>query len=311
MNSGKKAAPRTIGLKLVSIAMAVLLWLYVVNQGKLTARGNVAETELEYRHLAEGLSVEGPDTVSVKLWGVFQETGDIIAWVDLSGLTEGTYQLPVNVKPVKGAMFTSVKPNKVEVMLEKTKEYMFPVKCEISRNPSEGYELLDIVTTPDRCTITGERSAVERVAAVVCPVDLGDIRDTSSFTAKLLARDANGSLISENIKIIPDTAVVYAAVVPEKEFKKVPVIPATRGDPEEGYSLVQVSVYPETVSILGNSIRLASVEQLSTEEIDITAKKYPFSLEVNVVQPEGLKVYPSRVVVDVDIRQTSENEVEQ
>jgi len=311
MNSGKKAAQRTIGLKLVSIAMAVLLWLYVVNQGKLTARGNVAETELEYRHLAEGLSVEGPDTVSVKLWGVFQETGDIVAWVDLSGLTEGTYQLPVNVKPVKGAMFTSVKPDKVEVVLKKMEEHVVPVSCEISQSPPEGYELLDIVTVPDKCVVTGEESAVKKVAAVVCLVDLGNFKDISSFRAGLLARDTGGSLVSGEIRIIPDTVLVYAAVMPETGVKKVSVVPAVSGEPEEGYRLVKVSVYPETVNILGNDAELAALNKLNTKEIDITARRHPFSLEVDIVQPEGIKVYPSRVVVEVDIQQISENGVEQ
>lgn len=51
--------PRNTGLKIISVVLAILLWLYVMNQGQLSTRQSVLEVDLDYIHLAEGLTVEG------------------------------------------------------------------------------------------------------------------------------------------------------------------------------------------------------------------------------------------------------------
>ena len=63
-----------VGLKVISVVLAVLLWIYVGNQGGASPRQDTIEVDLQYLHLSEGLSIEkAPKTINVKLWGAYSE----------------------------------------------------------------------------------------------------------------------------------------------------------------------------------------------------------------------------------------------
>ncbi|MDD3853802.1 MAG: hypothetical protein PHD40_09165, partial [Syntrophomonadaceae bacterium] len=67
------------GLKLLSVLLSILLWFFVIGQGELSLKQNQVEVELNYKNLAGNLSIEGPRTVTVKVWGLFRETQQITA----------------------------------------------------------------------------------------------------------------------------------------------------------------------------------------------------------------------------------------
>ncbi|NLB89318.1 MAG: hypothetical protein GX790_08880, partial [Syntrophomonadaceae bacterium] len=214
---------RTTGLKIISVIMAVLLWFYVINQGDLTPRQNIVTTNLRYINLEEGLSIVIPETVEVKLWGLYQEPEEIIAYVDVNNLDIGTYQLPVIVEPVKGALFTTVQPDEVEVTIKAESEKYIPIFHVITRNPRVGYELLDVMKNPENCLIKGEESLVNKVSKVICEVDLEDITGIESVTVPLKAVDSLGHPITKGIRLVPEKINLYVVVNQAMVTKQVPV----------------------------------------------------------------------------------------
>ena len=168
VNSVLKDPKKRTGLKLISLIIAILLWLYVVSQGATTTPQELIKTPLKYHNLGEGLTVSGPDTVSLRIWGSLKRNSDTVAYVDLSGLGEGVYELPVNVKVVKGALFATVEPDKVEVVLKEVQEKELAIKYELFKPPSPAYEVLDIVITPEKCLLQGEEDAIKKVKTVKC-----------------------------------------------------------------------------------------------------------------------------------------------
>jgi hypothetical protein len=115
------------GFKIISVILSLLLWFYVVNEGSYGAGQNILSVDLIYENVPEGIQVEGPRQVQVKLWGVFQENQDIKPYVDLEGKKPGVYTLPVRLGAVIGALFTSVEPKNVNVTLLATQETIVPV----------------------------------------------------------------------------------------------------------------------------------------------------------------------------------------
>ena len=81
------------GFKIISVILSLLLWFYVVNEGSYGAGQNILSVDLIYENVPEGIQVEGPRQVQVKLWGVFQENQDIKPYVDLEGKKPGVYTL--------------------------------------------------------------------------------------------------------------------------------------------------------------------------------------------------------------------------
>jgi YbbR domain-containing protein len=299
---------RTPGLKIISVLLAILLWMYVVSEGGITTRRNYTEVTLQYYNLPSGLTVSGPSNVSVRLWGSFKQTGQVTAYVDLASLSQGEYELPVKVKPVNGAMFTSVKPNKVKVQLHRLKENIVPIDYEISQNPPAGYKLVEIVIDPAKCLIKGDQNAVNQVVKIIAPVELGQVKDISSFKVKVVARDARGENIPD-VTLVPNSVSVYAVVEQQRESGKIAVKPQFSGKVAEGYEVTGYKVDPDTVSVLGQREVLAELSSIDSNRVDLTDKKESFSQIINLVVPPGTSVYPTQATVTVDIAKLPENEV--
>lgn len=298
-----------LGLKLVSVILAVLLWIYIGNQGGSSNRQSTLKADLEYLNLGEGLSIkQAPSQVSVKLWGTRKGSEKATAFVDLSGMEEGTHLVPVELEPIAGAMFTRVEPREVEVVLSKLQQREFRIEYQITANPPVGYELLDMVTTSDHCIITGEEDVLSRVSQIICPVDLSTTTEVSSLRFRLQARDTKGNVINRGVTIIPETVVVHAAVSEKLISKALPVKGVLKGKAAEGYQVTQVIIIPDKVNIIANRELPAQIKEINTPEIDITEKKQSFSQEVILQAPAGAKISPSRVLVEVSIEKAPEEE---
>ncbi len=303
-SEGKKKDKSTLGLKVISVVLAVLLWFYIGNQGQSNARQDTVPAKIHYINLAEGLSLSGPSQVSVKLWGTVSQTGEVVAVADLKGLGPGSHRVPVKVQPVKGAMLTTVVPDQVEVKLSPTAEKRLPTSYEIIRNPAPGFEVMDVVIQPDNCLVSGDPGQLSRVARVVAQVDLASARNVINLEVSLQARDAANRDISATVEMVPRTVNVYAVVVPVTDNKTVEVKALTGGSPAEGYRVSEVRLEPSTVTLLGGKAQIEGIDQVSTKALDVTGQSQSFSQEIDIQDLSGVKVYPSRVLATVIIEKT-------
>lgn len=292
---------KKIWLRVASVIMALLLWFYVVNQGDVSAGRNLLDVELKYYNPPADLTVTGPEKVSVKLWGSFHGSGNIVAYVDLSGLDKGVHQVPVKLEPVKGAMLTSVQPNKVDITLEELSEKVFQVKYEVKQNPQAGYQLTEVLLAIDSCLVKGEADAVGRVARVVAPIDLGNIKDITSVKVNLQARDANGKTVSEGIKLVPAKIDAYIVLEKKQSSKKISVKPQFSGIIAEGFSLGEIKSDPAQITVLGDQLRMEALNEIVTKPIDIGGKQESFVQVVELVQPEGITVSPNQITINIKI----------
>ncbi|CFX84483.1 YbbR-like [Syntrophomonas zehnderi OL-4] len=306
-----RSRKKSIGLKALSLLMACMLWFYVVNQGGLASGKNIVEAELQYYNIPSGLTVVGPQTVSVKLWGVFRETGEIVAYVDLAGMEKGKHTLPVKVQPVKGAMLTTVQPDKVEVELEELREHLMPIKVEVIQNPSAGFELREVNISPDKCMVIGDPSVVNRIAVITAPVSLGDSKGISAYTVALEARDAQGNKISQGFSLLPEKVKAYVVVEPTQKQINVPIKPQIKGKPAEGYRVGEITVDPAMISLMGEKIRIDIITEVLTREIDISDKKESFVQAVDIIVPEGVTATPMQVNVKVTIEKVNDKVIQE
>lgn len=88
--------------------------------------------------------------------------------------------------------------------------------------------------------------------------------------------------------------------VPRTTTKLVAVIPEIAGEPAYGYSLLGVRVTPPTITVSGTPERLAEIEMVRTEPVDITGKTADVVREVGLAGPPDV-VRPLRVRVAVQI----------
>lgn len=96
--------------------------------------------------------------------------------------------------------------------------------------------------------------------------------------------------------------VTSARTVPvaQTPTKTVAVVPAIRGEPAYGYSLLGIRITPQTVVVAGDPKLLAQVETVSTEPVNIGGATRDFVQEVGVVAPSQVQV-SARVRVAVQV----------
>jgi len=295
-------------LKIISLLLAAFLWIYVVNQPDINAKSsNLIETRLEYYNLGESLSVEGPSTVGVRVWGVHTPEA-VTAYVDLTGLDEGSYTLDVKVKPIEGALLTRVEPDQVEVRISRQQKRILPIQHEVKVNPPEGYSLTNVMIIPEKCVIQGEDQYVKNVASVVAPLDLGNNTSLSEDIIKLEARGPNGKVISEGIKLVPESVKVYTVIEALREKLSIKVEPRLIGNPAEGYIIESVTVEPSEVEVVGAKNQISRIESIPTQDISIEGLSESFTSFVDLQAADNMIVYPSQVKLTARIKKINTNE---
>jgi YbbR domain-containing protein len=181
---------RNLQLKLVSITLAVLLWIALNGEPKSEVGLKVP---LEFRNSPKGVEVLGEtNAVEVRLSASSSivkriDASKVTASVDLSEWTPGerTYSLSENNLTVPfGVTVTKITPNKIRLRFEPTERKMVRVQPRILGKPAEGYVVAEIRCQPDKAALEGPASHLAAVESA--STDSLDISGRSStFSARL------------------------------------------------------------------------------------------------------------------------------
>lgn len=176
---------RHFGLKLLSVALALLLWMVVAGEERVE-RG--LRVPLELQQFPEGLELLGdvPTTVDVRVRGASGalsrvSAGDIVAVLDLRGAKPGKRVFPVTPEQVRapfGVQIVQVTPATVAMTFEPTASRTVPVSADIEGQPAAGYVVGKKTVDPPTVEIVGPESVVRRAAeALTEPVYVAGARE--------------------------------------------------------------------------------------------------------------------------------------
>ena len=171
---------RHIRLKLVSVAIAVLLWMVIAGE-ETVERG--LRVPLELQQIPPGLELLGdvPTTADVRVRGVSGtlsriSPGDIVAVLDLRGARAGErlfHLTPEQVRAPFGVEVVQVTPPTVAVVFEKAASRNVPIKPATEGRPAAGYIVGKTTADPPTVEVVGPESAVRRVTdALTEPVSV-------------------------------------------------------------------------------------------------------------------------------------------
>ena len=181
---------RHIGLKLLSVAIAALLWM-VIGGEETVERG--LRVPLELQQFPPGLELLGdvPTTADIRVRGPSGtlsrvSPGDIVAVLDLRSARAGErlfHLTPEEVRAPFGVEVVQVSPPTVAVAFEKTASRTIPIKPAIEGKPAAGYMVGKTTADPPTVEVVGPETAVRRVSeALTEPVSvagaLGPVQET-------------------------------------------------------------------------------------------------------------------------------------
>lgn len=213
-------------LKLVSLALAVGLWLLLVPAEKMTSEKSLT-IPLETLNLPNGLEiVEGPvATVDVTLRApnrLLDEIGPsgLVARLDLERATvfQQEYPLaPAMVAVPKGAQVVRIAPGKVTIKLERTAEATLNVHPTLRGRPGRGFRVARTEIEPASVAVRGPESRVKAgEAASTAPIDVSGLTVSTVFEADIILPRPELRLVSPqrtarvSVLVEPDPAAAKA-----------------------------------------------------------------------------------------------------
>lgn len=165
---------RHLGLKLLSLGLAVLLWI-VVSGEETVERG--LRVPLELQQFPSGLELQGepPSNVDVRVRGASGtlgrlSPGDVVAVLDLRGARLGRRLFHLTSDQVRvpsGVDVVQVSPATVALVFENSATREVPVAPAIDGKPAPGYVVGRIAAEPKTVEIVGPESSVNRATEVL------------------------------------------------------------------------------------------------------------------------------------------------
>jgi YbbR domain-containing protein len=312
-------AKRNIGAmlfnsKIISVLLAVLLWVYVVGiRGPDTTKS--VEAQLMAVNVPQGYVLAGTlPTVTVTLRGpmntLWNVTSDYVTpTVDLRGRTEGSFITSVQAQVVglTGVTVETVAPKEVNVQLERLETVTVPVHAEVTGTLPLSLVLGTLRVEPESIEVSGPGSLVSQVkeAALVVALDkLGTaVGGNLTVAGDIVVYDARGNVVG-GVLLSPRSAVAILPIIDAATLKTVPVIPTVVGHPMSGYAVASGSCTPAIVMVTGTTGVLSQIQAVSTIAVDVSGESGTLTKQVDLILPPGVslvggsKAVSCRVVIE-------------
>ncbi len=205
-----------LGLKLVALGLAMLLW-FVVARDPVVER--VLRVPLHFQNVPELIEILGEPlgAVDVRARGAAGivsrlQPGDVAAIVDLRAAQPGLRLFHLDAGSIDapfGVEIEQVSPATVAIELERTSTRVVPVLPAVEGDPAPGFIVGNVSSDPGTVEVVGPESRLKRLTeATTEPVSVAGATDT--------VRDevAIGVLDSALRLAQPTSAVVTASVTP-------------------------------------------------------------------------------------------------
>jgi YbbR domain-containing protein len=288
-----------VGTKLISIVIAVVLWVVVLGSRNVEVTKDVPLEIITPAELVASNDI--PDKVTFRLSGPKAFLRSILdrreepIRVNLVGSKVGlvTYRFfSDNIRVPIGVKILGINPTSIVIKLEQVKRKEVPVRLEIQGVPPDGYKLSQVKISPENVKIKGAESKVDAIAELqTTPIDISDLRESSqkaaSFDLSRYGVSIEGSLpvakfevtsVSANFRIKNIDIRVTSSLKSRVDDKNVSVL--VRADAKELKNLDRSKVFGS---------------------VDLSGKpKGTYEERVNVTLPANVylvKVIPEKVTV--------------
>lgn len=225
------------------------------------------------------------------------------AVIDLSGLGPGTYEVPIQVQIVpRPVRKVAQSPAAVAITLERLAVKEFAVELVTRGSPAVGYQTSEPKISPEKVTVTGPESLVDRVIHVVATLDLTDANQSISRMLALVPVDANNKPVT-GVTVLPQDVSVNQGISQRFGYRNVVVKVVMTGQVAEGYRLTNISVFPPAVTVYSANPQMVSDLPgfVETRPLDITGAKDDLDVSLALNLPEGLSVVGDQTDVRVQV----------
>lgn len=322
---------KDIGWKLLSVAIAAVMWFMVINithpvdtrgysrplvlenADTLTERGLTLANGEELRNMKISVKVKAQRTALDRL---NQSTDWIKASLDLSVLENAangdTVSVPVDVVMTGGGTgydIVNKSPLMVEAVVETLAAKEFPVTIILDGQP-EDVHLSEPHLSNESVTVRGPVSLVNRVKEVRGYVSAGDVQKSEVQRVRLNAYGADGEAVRGVTTGVSEVTVSYTLY----DSKHVPVQVDITGTPAAGYKVGEITSSPRSIEVVGTEEALKDFVVIQMAGIDISGRSQTLTRNYKLADylPQGVQTgegTPENIRITVEIGQQASREV--
>ena len=189
-------------IKILSIIVAIVMWLYVMNEQNPQVTYLVRDVPVKMLNLDESkfaIKDNSNDfTVNVKVKGrrslvVDLKPVDINAEVSLRGRMEGDNLIRVDATVPSNVELLEVSPREIMVALDGIIEEQMPVSVDIVGTPASGFADVAPSTKPQAVVLKGPRTMVNAVKRVSTSIDISGNNSTVVNTLPIRVLDGQNN----------------------------------------------------------------------------------------------------------------------
>lgn len=274
----KEKLTNNLGLKILSIGLAIFAWFMVVNvvnplvvdteevpvemiNEDILSKANLTYELLGKKTVTVTYEVRTRDRYRVS-------ASDFYAYADLADLYDVTGSIPVTVEVtnrdarslIEGTV--SVKPGVVRIQTEELQRKRFDVAPHVTGEAADGYAIGNVMVRPEYVYVTGPISVVGQINSVGVEIDVPGIDSDVSGSSRVILYDANGNeLVSLEDKVTLSRAEVdYQVSV--LRVKNLSLDFQVSGEVADGYRFTGVDSDVKTISVEGMKSALASLSTI-------------------------------------------------
>ncbi len=321
----KKRTLNNLGLKIVSVIIAIIIWIVVVNVDDYKITKQISGIEIEFINgsaitdknkvyevptgTTVDIVVKGKRSIVEKL-----TAEDFKAVADLSKMSI-TNAVMVNVSAISNnigkELTISYPDNAVLVAVENKLETQFPITVHTVSEVAEGFAIRSKTATPNLITIKGSESVVKNIREVIVNVDVSGATHNLAAIAQPIFLDGNGDVI-DPAKVEYDVEEVEV-VVEVMKTKELSVKVSPMGELLEGYAIASIDYQPTAIEVVGEPADLAKVEEIVIEDIDVTDCNKDLETAVNIADylPSGIIAVGTNqeIMIKIAIEKVEEREL--
>ena len=311
----KKLLASDGALKIISVLIDIGIWVYISLVMNPEIEVTVRELPIQFiggeSLNSRGLAVisESATTVTVKIKGSRKKMGNndmktIIAKADISSITEtGETNIPIEIViPFENQGVSSQSEYSVNVKVEKSAEKTLDIEVSTIGTLAPDYMPGDIVCDPKKVTLSGPKSAVDKISKAEAVLNYNNEDVDIDTSAQIVFYGADNKEISMldalmgRISISVDNVNIHCPVL--KMHKAEVKAEFGRQELPENFSY---KTDPFEVYVFGDENVSSKINEIKTEQIPLDKLLDNGKVKVKLIIPNGVKIFHDISEVEISI----------
>ncbi|MCI1398377.1 MAG: CdaR family protein, partial [Lachnospiraceae bacterium] len=250
MKNNKPHFFQNIGLRILSLVLAVILWVVVNNVNDPIGQMTISNLTVRLLHTNEITDdgkvytvLDSTDVVPVVTVRASRsiidslDSSNIVATADVEDMTDDG-QIKINYYSTKyDSEIASITGSiqYVKLSVEERSTSSFVLKTTTSGDVADGYQVGTITPEQNQIRVSGPQSVVESIESAVANVDVSGATGNISTYSDIRLLDADGNQVDTTNLTMNITSVKISVAV--NPISSVPIIAQYTGSPAAGYML--------------------------------------------------------------------------